>query len=185
MRGAPGFKTWPDPVDGRWKWELLRWIGKETGITTLFETGTCEGVTPYELRNDFNPIYTIELHPGLYEVARQRLSPFPWIHRYFGSSKSQLRAILERDVRPGPVLFWLDAHGSGPHTADDGDPLPDELDAIFSLRPDALVVIDDMRGHSEFMNSYGQHVDGLSVEYRTGEIILHRIGAYEIPKFEE
>ena len=59
MRGAPGFKQWPDPVDGMWKIELLRYLGKVFDLSILVETGTCEGVTPFFLHDDFRDIYTI------------------------------------------------------------------------------------------------------------------------------
>ena len=52
FKGAPNFKQWPDSVDGVWKIEFLRWLGKITGIQTLIETGTCQGVTPWNLQNN-------------------------------------------------------------------------------------------------------------------------------------
>jgi len=93
-----------------------------------------------------------------------------------------LEDILNKDVPKEPVLFWLDAHSSGPHTADDGDPLHDELEVVMRLRPDALIVVDD-RKDAEFEDTLD--FTGWQKEYRTGEVIIHKSGMYNIPPFEE
>jgi hypothetical protein len=185
MQGAPHFVKWPDSVNGMWKIDFLRWLGKITGITTLVETGTCEGITPWNLRNDFREMHTIELHDGLYQASFQRLKNLDHVHLYHGSSRTMLASIIEMSIS-GPAIFWLDAHSSGPHTADDGDPLSDELRQIISRRPDALIVIDDMRGIGEFSGQVDTvDLTGWHVEYRTGEIMLYQEGRYNIPPFEE
>ena len=168
MKSAPGFKKWPDAVNGEWKLEFLRWLAKETHIQTLVETGTCEGVTPYFLRNDFSQIYTIELHPPLYEISFHRLSEFKNIQQYLGSSKTLLRGVINEIGPEKPILFWLDAHTCGPHTADDGDPLPHELKTIMKMCPEALIVIDDMKdAELEYLTRlYGTDFEGWHREYR-------------------
>jgi len=189
MRGAPGFRKWPDPVDGMWKIEMLHWLRYETGVDVLVETGTCEGVTPFNLHRDFRQIFTVELHEGLYLNAKERLSGIENVHQFLGSSRKMLEAILVTHVqRQVPAMFWLDAHSSGPHTADDGNPLADELKVIMRLRPDALIVIDDMkdaRFSLRHLIRAGVYLRGWRREFRTGEVIIHREGAYEIPPFEE
>src|ERR1035437_1070824 len=184
MKGAPDFKQWPDSVDGMWKIELLRWLGKITGIKTLIETGTCEGVTPWNLRNDFDSIHTIELHAGLFESATKRLSGLRHVKQWYGSSRGELANMINR-AGTGPILFWLDAHSSGPHTADDGDGLPFEIETITRLCPDALIVVDDMMSRDQFVGQIDCNFPrGWTCEYRTGEIIMHRAGKYSIPEFE-
>jgi len=190
MRGAPNFRAWPDAVDGRWKWEFLRWLGSITGIKTLVETGTCEGVTPFNLKGDFDRIYTIELHDGLFEGAQRWLAPYKHVRCYHGSSRTILErviddAIVDNGVGSCPILFWLDAHSSGPHTANDGDPLSDELRTITKYAENGLIVIDDMMGLDQFRGQVSS-VDLIDwhVEYRTGEIVLHREGRYAIPPFK-
>lgn len=185
MKPAPNFTAWPDAVSGEWKLELLRWLREQTGIEVLIETGTCEGVTPYRLRDEFKLIYTIELHDGLYQRSCDLLRPYDHIRCYHGSSRTILRNILKpgTDAR---ILFWLDAHSSGPHTANDGDPLTDELLAITELCANALVVIDDMRSVNELRGQVHEvDLTGWHIEYRTGEIVLHQEGRYSIPEFEK
>src|SRR5579859_2004061 len=101
--GAPKFKAHPDPVNGNWKIAFLDWLRQVTGIRILFETGTCEGVTPYVLNNKFRQIYTIELHEGLFKKSQERLSQFKNIHQYHGSSREMLEVILAHDVPAEPV----------------------------------------------------------------------------------
>lgn len=183
MKGAPNFKQWPDPVDGMWKIEFLHWLGKTTGVKTLIETGTCEGITPWNLREDFDRIHTIELHAGLFESASKRLSELKNVKQWFGSSRDQLANMIA-EAGNGPILFWLDAHSSGPHTADDGDVLPFEIKTITSLCPDALIVVDDMMGLEQFISRTGSFREGWTCEYRTGEILMYQNGKYNIPEFE-
>lgn len=186
MKGAPNFKQWPDSVDGRWKMEFLRWLGKITGIKILVETGTCEGVTPHFLQNDFTEIHTVELHPGLFENARARLSDIKHVTQYLGSSRFVLPEIITK-LGSRPALFWLDAHSSGPHTADDGNVLPDEILAITKNCPEAVIVVDDMIGIGQFMGQVGASFPmyGWRCEYRTGEILAYKEGHYSIPEFEQ
>jgi hypothetical protein len=86
------------------------------------------------------------------------------------------------DANTSSILFWLDAHCSGPHTAGDGDPLEDELNVIMPRCSESLIVIDDMQ------NAELKHLNvdftGWHREYRTGEVIMYRDGVYKIPEFE-
>jgi hypothetical protein len=184
MKGAPNFIAWPDAVSGLWKIDFLRWLQQQTEIRYFVETGTCEGITPMYLHDYFIDLYTIELHEGLYESSRKRLSEFKNVHQYLGDSRLILPYILLDCIPTNePVLLWLDAHGSGPHTAGNGDdPLAEELKIITSLCPQALIVVDDMKDatlHQE-LDPPGWHR-----EFRTGEILMHKEGTYSIQPFEE
>ncbi len=183
MNGAPGWRRTNDSVNGEWKIQLLRWLGETCGLRTLIETGTCEGSTPAALHKNFDKIYTIELHDGLYEVSRKRLQDLDNVFVYHGSSPEILTKLLPT-LPPGPLLFWLDAHTSGPHTACEGDVLHEEIMVITKLRPESLVVIDDMPS-AELLQivARGVSLEGWIREYRTGEVIMHR-GGFTIPPFE-
>lgn len=179
MRGAPDFKAWPDAVCGKWKQEFLLWLSYEAGIEILVETGTCEGATPLALHDFFTEIHTIELHRPLFEVACQWIGAFPNVVMYLGDSGTVLPEII-RKFPDQPLLFWLDAHSSGPHTAQD-NPLPREVEVIIRMCPDALIVVDDQTSLEEFKHLVPE---GWRAEYRTGEIVMHKAGRYAIPPFE-
>lgn len=185
MKGAPDFVKWPDAVSGVWKFELLKWLGQTFNIKTLIESGTCEASTPLALERFFDNIYTVELHPAMYQLSVERTAKFPHIHCYFGDSR-QLLPVLVGRAATSPILFWLDAHPSDPEkSANAGNPLPEEIGHILRLCPDALVVVDDMMGIDQFIGlTAPTDLTGWKIEYRTGEIIMHQEGRYQVPAFE-
>jgi hypothetical protein len=178
LKGAPDFVAWPDPVSGVWKQSLLIWLGQVCDIDILVETGTCEGATPLAVHHYFEEIHTIELHPGLLEIAKSWIGHFPNVFMYAGSSVTWLPYIINGRLKGLPMLFWLDAHSSGPHTAQD-EPLPLELAIITRTCPDALIVIDDQKDDTVPGEFPGWHR-----EFRTGEIIMYKEGRYTIPPFD-
>ena len=188
MKGAPNFKAWPDSVDGKWKQQFLVWLGEVCDTDILVETGTCEGATPLALHNFFEEIHTIELHGPLLEIARGWLGNIPNVFIYAGSSPNVLPMIINQFWKQ-PLLFWLDAHSSGPHTAQD-NPLSRELKVIMKLCPDALIVIDDQM-NGDFVDGEGRYIldadvdlTGWHHEYRTGEVLMYKEGRYSIPPFD-
>jgi hypothetical protein len=188
LKGAPNFKVWPDAVDGKWKQQFLMWLAMETGIDILVETGTCEGATPLALHNFFEEIHTVELHPELFHIAYKWIGGFPNVFMYPGDSAKILPQIIKQFPNQ-PLLFWLDAHSSGPHTAQD-NPLSRELKVITNLCPNALIVIDDQM-NGEFVDGEGRStidpdvdLTGWHHEYRTGEVLMYKEGRYNIPPFD-
>jgi len=184
MKGAPNWKSNKDSVDGMWKIQLLIWLGQTFHIRHLIETGTCHGTTPAVSWTFFDTVNTIELHDGLFAAARERLKDIKSIRVHHGSSPIVLPGVIESVPRE-PILFWLDAHASGPQTADDGDPLGKELAIVMRMCPDALIVIDDMADeHLRHLTERGLDLTGWHREYRTGEIIMYQEGRYRVPPFE-
>jgi hypothetical protein len=181
MRPAPQWQKPGDPVEGIWKEELLRYLGTTFNLQVLIETGTCEGSTIYAVHDAFREIHSVELSPYYFAKARTRLQHIQNINLYLGNSGIWINRILH-DISNEPTLFWLDAHPSGGLTANEGDPLGEELKAIMSKRPDALIVIDDMSDAS--LVHLNLDFTGWHKEYRTGEVFMHK-GGYEIPPFEE
>jgi hypothetical protein len=188
MKGAPNFKAWPDSVDGKWKQQFLVWLGEVCDIDILVETGTCEGATPLAVHPYFEQIHTIELHEELFRIASSWIGDFQNVYMYQGSSPDWLPTIIGGfpDYR---ILFWLDAHSSGPHTAQD-NPLSVELRIIMQLCPDALIVIDDQM-NGDFIDGEGRYIldddvdlTGWHHEYRTGEVLMYKEGRYSIPPFD-
>jgi hypothetical protein len=190
MKGAPHFKAWPDSVDGLWKFSFLRWLGAVCDIDVLVETGTCSGSTPVALNMDFEDIYTVELDLTRYEESRRRLLTYHNVQLWQGDSRERLPMMiaLAQDGHR-KILFWLDAHASGSHTAQD-NPLSDELKIIMQLCPDALIVIDDQM-NGDFIDGEGRYIldddvdlTGWHHEYRTGEVLMYKEGRYSIPPFD-
>jgi hypothetical protein len=192
MKGCD-YKKRGDVVPEQWKAALLVWLAGEFKLNTLVETGTCIGGLCREIHRHFDKIYTVELSPEFYNKAKENFKEnnITNVRQYFGSSRVMLRAMLD-DVPPGPVLIYLDAHGSGNGTVDeghplyDGDPLIDELKIVMKFRPEALIVIDDC-ADCELEPAVNKGVDftGWHKEYRTGEVIMYREGQYTVPPFEE
>lgn len=184
MKKCPRWHQSGDSVNGKWKQDLLRYLGAEFNLRYLIETGTCEGSTPQAVADNFKEVHTMELSPYYYNEALWRLGGYPNVHLYRGDSRTLLPEILN-NIPNVPVLFWLDAHSSGGMTADEGDPLAEEIKIITEMRPDSLVVIDDMLdAELRHVVDAGVSLDGWIREYRTGEVIMHR-GGYVIPPFEE
>jgi hypothetical protein len=141
----PEFVVEWSPV-AAWKHALVIRLGEQFGLKTLVETGTCYGDLVEAVRGHFQDVYSFELSPVLYEKSRTRFAEVPSVHLYQGSSGDLLPEVLPQ-VAPGPLLFWLDAHYSCGETAGADQqgfgPLHQELETIFSLRPESLVLIDD------------------------------------------
>jgi hypothetical protein len=183
MRKAPNYVL-GEAVDGIWKRELLSYLGKEFNLKTLIETGTCDGGTLIGILDDFEYIHTIELSDYYYNISKRIFANYPHIKLYKGNSSVVLRDVLQNTPNV-PTLFWLDAHPSGGLTANDGDPLPDEIKAVMELRPNSLVVIDDQQDDL-LQNVIASGVDlaGWTKEFRTGVVFLHN-GSYNIPEFND
>lgn len=104
------------------------------------------GETLFMLRRDFRELHSIELDPGLYRAARERLAHLSNVRLHQGDSARVLLSVIEGLSHP--ILFWLDGHYcSGPSARGDKDtPILDEL-AILLSRPARgdVVLIDDAR----------------------------------------
>lgn len=182
MKPAPNYIPGYAP-DGKWKEELLKYLAKIFDLKIFVETGSCEASTLLAVHKSFEQCYSIELSDYYFERASKRVrrSHAQNIKLYHGNSAHQLRWILQREVPKQPILFWLDAHSSGGLTANEGNPLPDEIKAIMELSPDSLVVIDD-EPNDEYVKE--QINDEWETQYHYGITFLYKKGKYQIPEFE-
>lgn len=181
MKPAPNYEQ-TKSVDGKWKQELLIYLGKQFNLKTFVETGTCDGGTLMGVYNYFDNCYSIELSDYYYNISKERFKHIDNVYLFKGNSSIILREILEKlHAWESNFLFWLDAHSSGGLTANEGDPLPEEIKSIMELRPDALVVIDDEPNDNRVK---GLVTDEWTTEYRTGITFLYKNGLYQIPEFE-
>lgn len=171
-----------EAVEGKWKQELLIYLGKEFGLNTLIETGTCDGGTLAGVYQHFTSCISIELSEHYYLISRARFVGAKNVLLHQGNSAVQLPKMLST-LPPFKGLFWLDAHSSGGLTANEGDPLPDEIKAITQLSPDSLIVIDDQQ-NALLVQVPAQYLNGYTIEYRYGVVFLYKTGLYNIPEFE-
>lgn len=181
MRAAPNFKQ-GEAVDGKWKQELLIYLGRQFDLRTLIETGTCDGGTLGAVCHEFTECVSFELSAYYYNLSQLKFINKSWVKLIHGNSATSLREYLSGNYRPR-VLFWLDAHSSGGLTANEGDPLPEEIKAITELSPDSLIVIDDQKD-ALLCQVPAEYIKGYTVEYRTGIVFLYKKGLYNIPEFE-
>lgn len=128
------------------KAHVIETYGLQHDLNVFVETGTCHGAMVQAVADTFSEIYTVEMYPPSFEIARERLAVYPHVACYFGDSAEVLQAIV--DALEGPALFFLDAHYSGGGTARGEDvdtPIVGEL-VILSRSPHRnVVIIDDAR----------------------------------------
>lgn len=125
---------------------LLERLKELLPLEVFVETGTFEGDTVDTARAFFDELHTIELSDEHFARARARFEDSPAVRVHHGSSPELLRT-LSGGLEGRSVLFWLDAHFCFRGSAGDElqCPLLAELDAIGSLGPDSVVLIDDAR----------------------------------------
>ena len=165
-----------------WKAALISNLGNRFGLRTLVETGTCHGDTVQRVRQSFKEIWSIELCKEYFEIAHKRFEGDGNVHIVFGSSKEKLPDVIRQTQ--GALLFFLDAHVTNPTSANDGDPIPEELAAIKTWRPDSLVLIDDVKPDKTGYTGQDAHInipEGWTAKFLYGVLAVHD-GRYIIPE---
>lgn len=117
-----------------------------SGSKLLVETGTYLGDTPWQLRHLFQHVWSVEVHPPLAELARDRFQKEPKVTIVKADSRHALKDIVPQ--LDAPVLYWLDGHYSGGITGmgEAVCPIFAELDIVFAeTKPSFAVLIDDAR----------------------------------------
>jgi len=174
----------PVPPPYEVKIRTIRQYAKRHSIDTLVETGTFDGMTCYMLKDRFHKIYSIELSPGYYQLAKKRLSKFENISLFYGDSSEVLPRILSGvDSR---CLFWLDTHWSHHDTARGkiDCPMKEELLCILEHPVgDHIILIDDagLCTHEngwpsikELQDLVGEKRPDLAFEVRDDVIRIHK-----------
>jgi hypothetical protein len=136
------------------KQQLLLEIGWNFRCSVFVETGTYLGDTVEILRYYFDKVFSIELHGKLHELNKKRFQGKGNVSLWLGDSGRLMSEVLQH-VPTGRILFWLDAHYSGPGTAAEGRDCPvlAELTAIAAhQRKDHCILIDDA-------HMFGNHTD--------------------------
>jgi hypothetical protein len=153
--GPDGTISGPIP---QFKYALLLDYGRRYGSKTFIETGTCYGNACEVARHVFDTVYSIELSQEYHDYAKSRFQSFSNVRLFLGDSGQLLRKLL-LEIPDTPALFWLDAHWSGGDTArgQTDPPTELELDVIHELRPNSVILIDDMwELTSDWIARYGR-----------------------------
>lgn len=125
---------------------LIKDLSRKYQAQVFIETGTYLGDLIWQLKDNFQKIYTIEIEPIFFKFARKRFSKEAHIEVLHGDSADILLELLPKVQER--CLFFLDAHDSGFHSGQgiDKTPIIRELSAIQKHhRNDHIIVIDDAR----------------------------------------
>jgi len=117
-------------------------------ITTFIETGTYHADTTIEASKIFDKVYSIELVEALHQKSKERCKDIENITLYLGNTLDHLPSIVKS--LEGNVIFFIDAHQSGPDTSHIGKNVPclEEIDTILtnlSSECHGIFIIDDVR----------------------------------------
>lgn len=114
---------------------------KDLGVTSIIETGTFRGSSTSFMAENMPdvPIFTGEINPDYYKVARKNLKRFSNVRTYNANSPNFLQALFSQKLQGSRPLFFLDAHWEGYW------PLEDEMRLITEHCKEAIIVIDDFR----------------------------------------
>lgn len=133
--------SWGGPLNGQpRRQELFRELLAEFAPDYVVETGTFRGTTTAWFARQLpnRPIHSVEADPRNFGFASRALKDFANVHVVLGDSRAFLRDLLAQPpIRGGVGFFYLDAHWS------EDLPLGEEVDAVFSAVPRAVVAIDD------------------------------------------
>jgi hypothetical protein len=125
---------------------MIARFASQAGARVLVETGTYFGDTPWQLRHLFTKIWTIEVHPPLADLAKERFARVPHVTVVQADSAQALKDIVPQISEP--VLYWLDGHYTGRLTGmgEAYCPIFAELDTVTSQTKSSWVaMIDDAR----------------------------------------
>jgi predicted O-methyltransferase YrrM len=167
--------AWGGPFNGQvYRRQLFELILSTVRPALILETGTYLGTTTEFMAGVGLPVYTIEGHPRNCGFARARLWQRRNVTVRSGDSRAELQALFEGPLRSRKhemIFAYLDAHWY------DDLPLAEELDVIYRLCSNAIVMVDDFEvpGDSGFgYDDYGND-KALTVAYLLPAIKLHKL----------
>ena len=142
---------------------IFKEITRAVDIKQIIETGTYMGLTTtYMNRQSGLPVITAEANPQYFGYSRQRFKKNPSIVGHLNDSRSFLKHVLsENDAPEGTLLFYLDAHWH------DDLPLREEVEIIFSMHPNSVILVDDFKVPDDTGYTYDDYGNGntLHLEY--------------------
>lgn len=119
--------------------EMVADLFARCAFDAVLETGTYLGASTGYLAHTYQvPVFTSEVMPRNYHVARRMLQDLPNVHLHLIDSREFLRTLVREDTLQGRRLFcYLDAHWY------DDLPLADEIEIIAAGWTDFVIAIDD------------------------------------------
>lgn len=127
--------------------KLVEAIKRKLPAAIFFETGTYKGDTLNEQKGKFSQLITVELSEELWNDARLRFINDDHVTVIHGDSPKIL-AEFYNQLSQKSVCYWLDAHWCiAESTAGEKSqcPLLKELEAIYKLNKESVILIDDAR----------------------------------------
>lgn len=117
--------------------ELLR----RYRFSCIIETGTHVGeTTGYMSVTSKLPVYSSEINPNIFELAKMRLKSLPGIHLYRSDSREFIKELGGNpEMVQNEVFFYLDAHW------EKDCPLVEEIEQIASRWGNFVIMIDDFQ----------------------------------------
>lgn len=133
------------------KRHIIKSYIKKYNVSFFIETGTHRGDTlDYVERycSNVENLLSIELSNHYYEIAKERFKKSKKIKIHHGDSGDLLKDIIPT-AHSGNILFWLDGHYSGGHTAKGvvETPIQNELSEILNSDNSNrfVILVDDVR----------------------------------------
>jgi len=132
-------------------------------MTMFIETGTYKADTTLEASRIFDQVYSIELVEALYKESVEKCKDKENISLFLGNTLELLPKIMETsfsDDQVEGVVFFIDAHQSGPDTSHIGKNVPclDEITVILERLPHhipSVFIVDDLRLFDAFWDWKG------------------------------
>ncbi len=139
LLASPPWPGFPEPFAGQHaRRAALAAIAAHFEPDAIVETGTFLGLTTGALATAGVPVYSAEIQPCWFHLARLRVRRARNVTLLCGDSVDAIAWVHER-VRPQRPLAYLDAHW------EERLPLRDEVAALLAGWPDTVIVIDDCR----------------------------------------
>ena len=168
--------SWGGPFNGqkfrqRIFFDLLYYLP----IKAIVETGTFRGTTTALFAATSLPVYTSEAHPRFFTYSKLRfIGNRSAIHLFRMDSRSFLHRLAHDATAPKQdVFFYLDAHWGSDL------PLREELEIIFSLWENPIVMIDDfcVPNSGYRFDDYGPQ-NTLNLNYIDSTVSTHELAVF-------
>jgi predicted O-methyltransferase YrrM len=138
----------------------------------VLETGTYLGASTGYFSSTYGvPVYTSEVLPRNYHVARRILRDVPDVHLHLLDSREFLSALVRNGTLPAQRLFcYLDAHWY------DDLPLAEEIEIISGGWSDFVIMIDDFCVPGDAGYGFDDYGEGRRLDVDYLETVQKRAG---------